>query len=199
MERNLIVGVILAGGQSRRMGTDKAFLEFEGLSLIARITETLRPLFSTVAIVAKKLERFRNLKEVHLVQDLFPEQHPLGGICTALHHFRGKDCFVFACDLPFLNPPLIRAMIQNRKADAVLVPRSRRGLEPLHAIYPATLLNLLTLQMQGERGSLEAILKKLPMSVLDTEILHTYDPAELSFLNMNTPEEFRNFNYLNKL
>ena len=101
-----IVGVILAGGQSRRMGTDKTLLKVGGIPLIARSVKTLLPLFPMVAIVAKDVEKFRFLKDAVLVKDLFEEQHALGGIYTALSHFSGKDCFVFACDLPFLNPSL---------------------------------------------------------------------------------------------
>ena len=186
-----IVGVILAGGQSRRMGSDKAFLEIGGVPLIERTVEIILPLFPSVAIVAKETEKFHFMKGIYLVKDLFPEQHALGGIYTALKTFPGKDCFVFACDLPFLNVSLIRTMIEQRNGCDLLIPKSRRGLEPLHAIYTERCLPAMKDQIRQNRWSLEAFAKRVGLCILDPALFHLLDPEELSFFNVNTQRELK--------
>jgi len=185
------VGVILAGGKSRRMGTDKAFLEIGGVPLITRVIDVLLPIFPTVVIVSKESKKFSSIKGVQLIQDLFPEQHALGGIYTALSTFPGRDCFVFSCDLPFLNPSLIHFMMQQRNGYDVFLPRSRHGLEPLHALYTEKCLNLMGEQIRQKRWNLESLIHKVHCRILNPDILHTFDPEEFSFLNVNTPEEFK--------
>lgn len=185
-----IVGIILAGGKSRRMGTNKAFLEIGGMPLIEREVKILSPLFPTVAVVSKELEKFRFMKGVSFVKDLFPEQHALGGIYTALSHFR-KDCFVFACDLPFLNPHLIQAMIAQENGYEVLIPKSRHGLEPLYAIYTGNCLPILEKQIRHSRWSLELLVQQTRLRVFDSTLLHSLDPKELSFFNVNTSGQLR--------
>ena len=184
-----MVGVILAGGRSRRMGTDKAFLEIGGVPLIERVIGVLSPIFPTLAIVLKESKKFSSIKGVQLVQDLFPEQHALGGIYTALSHFRGKDCFVFSCDLPFLNPGLIRTMMREMNGYDALIPQSRHGLEPLHALYSGECLDGIERQIHERNWNLEALLQKIKFGILNPALLHVIDPEELSFLNINTPEE----------
>ena len=186
-----IVGIILAGGQSRRMGTDKAFLEIGGIPLIQRVLDVLLPIFPTVAIVAKDLEKFRHLKEVQLAQDLFTEQHALGGIYTALSTFGGKNCFVFSCDLPFLNAELIQAMIERQDGHDLFIPKSRRGLEPLHTLYTQRCLGTIERRILWRQWSLGGLVQRLNASILLPGQLHLFDPRELSFLNVNTPDGFQ--------
>lgn len=186
-----IVGVILAGGKSRRMGVDKTFLEIGGVPLIERAVQTLLPLFPTVAIVSKEVEKFHLVKGVSLVRDLFPEQHALGGIYTALSYFQGKGCFIFACDLPFLNPSLISFMIQKMNGYDILVPKSHHGLEPLHAIYSKRCLGAMEELIRQKEWGLKSFIRGAHYGLVNSTTLHTFDPEEISFLNVNTPEEFQ--------
>lgn len=186
-----IVGIILAGGKSRRMGTDKAFLEIGGVPLITRVIDVLLPIFPTVVIASKESKKFSSIKGVQLIQDLFPEQHALGGIYTALLTFPGKDCFVFSCDLPFLNPRLIRSMVKEMNGYDALIPQSRHGLEPLHALYSGECLDDIERQIHERNWNLEALLQRIKFGILKTAVLHASDPEELSFFNVNTPEELQ--------
>ena len=194
-----IVGVILAGGRSHRMKTDKAFLEIGSIPLIERVLNVLLPLFPTVAIVAKDLEKFYPLKGIRLIPDLLPEQHALGGIYTALSTFTGKDCFIFACDLPFLNPSLIQAMIQRRNGYDLLIPKSRHGLEPLHAIYTGKCLPIMEKQIHQKRWSLELFVSQLRFNILDPALLSSVDPEGLAFFNVNTQEELQRAQEIQRL
>ena len=186
-----IVGVILAGGKSRRMGSDKAFLEIGGVPLVARVIDVLLSVFTTVAIVSKDIQKFSSIKGAQLIQDLFPEQHALGGIYTALSTFPGRDCFVFSCDLPFLNPRLICCMAKEMNGYDALIPQSRHGLEPLHALYSGRCLDDIERQIHERNWNLEALLQKIKFGILNPTMLHTSDPEELSFFNVNTPEELQ--------
>lgn len=185
------VGVILAGGKSRRMGMDKAFLEIGGIPLIERAVKALLPIFSTVAIVAKAPQKFYDIRGTHFVSDIFSEQHALGGIYTALSYFSGKDCFVFACDMPFLNPHLIRAMMASHNGYDLFIPRSRHGLEMLHAIYTERCRGVIEEKLRKREWCLEYVVRKLKCGIFDTTHIHTFDPGELSFLNINTREALK--------
>ena len=185
------VGVILAGGQSRRMGTDKAFLEIEGIPLITRIIDTLLPIFPTVAIVSKDIQKFSSIQGAQLIQDLFQEQHALGGIYTALSAFPGKDCFVFACDLPFLNASLIHSMMEEKNGYDLFIPKSRHGLEPLHAIYTEKCLKAMKKQIRRKRWSLGFLVSQLRSGIYDLSSLRAFDPEERCLMNVNTPHDLR--------
>lgn len=185
------VGVILAGGKSRRMGKEKAFLEIAGVPLIQRTIRALSPFFLNLAVVTKDVEPFRFLDGVYRVQDAFTEQHALGGITTALTAFPGKDCFVFACDMPSLNPRLIRHMLEERSEYDVLAPQSDRGLEPLHAIYTGRCLDRIASCIREKKWNLEAFVRMCRYRVVGPETVRALDPDGLSFVNVNTPEEFQ--------
>lgn len=151
-------GVILAGGKSRRMGRDKAFMEIEGKPLIRRIASALREVCGTVAIVGGDEKKYAGLG-LPWYQDSFPDCGPLGGIHTALKHFNA-DVFISACDLPSINPSLIRFLLSRHDPGnhPVTLARSPESVQPLFGVYnPSVLPSLERFLAGGERQVLRFV------------------------------------------
>lgn len=105
-----IVGVILAGGKSSRMGTNKALRELDGLPLIAHVARTMQHVFKRVLIVADDAEPYRFLR-LPIYPDIFKDSGPLGGIHAGFVYSGAKSIFVAACDTPFISGALLEYII----------------------------------------------------------------------------------------
>ena len=186
--RQNITGIILIGGKSRRMGRDKAFLEFAGKPLFERVLETFRECFDRIMLVGDREERFAHYG-VPFMRDIF-HGGALGGLYTGLHFSATEYIFVSPCDLPFPNKDMIRYLCSLRHGFDAVVPDTAHGFEPLFALYSRTCLG--PIRRQFEKGNLcvydfyPAILTRY---ISDEELRHL-DPGGRCFLNINTPEEF---------
>ena len=184
-----VLGVVLAGGASRRMGRDKAALELHGRPLLAWVVEVLRAAFEGVVVVGPP-ERSALVPGVQVIADAFPGQGPLGGIATALRHTNGGRVFIAACDMPFLRPALARYLATVAPGAAACVPRSDRGLEPLCACYgPACLPVAEALLAEGDLA-LSTLLARVDAYVVEPDAWRTHDQAGRSLVNVNTPLEW---------
>jgi molybdopterin-guanine dinucleotide biosynthesis protein A len=127
--------IIMAGGSSSRMGTDKSILPLEGKPMIERICERLHGTFSRILISAGDTDKFAFLDE-RVVTDKVPGQGPLMGIASALQISDNELNFVVACDIPHVNLPLVRRMLVEAEDVDIVVPVNRDGkYEPLFAVY----------------------------------------------------------------
>lgn len=182
--------VILTGGKSSRMGRPKALLLFDGEPLIVHIVRALRPLFGEAVVVAAPEQEIPPLA-VTLVRDEVADQGPVGGIYYGLKAASREVTFVTSCDAPFLNLSLISYLISRISNYDVVVPYWQDRLQPLHAAYRRSVLP--HLQEQLERGELRPIFlyEKVRTRKIHQEEIRRFDPEGLSFLNMNTPEDYQ--------
>jgi len=181
--------IILAGGRSSRMGRPKAMLHFAGEPLISHIVRKLASLFSQVIVVAAPGQEIPPMG-ITLVRDEVSYQGPVGGIYYGMRASDHPICFVTSCDAPFLSVPLISHLLSQISGYDVVVPVWEERLEPLHAVYRSSVLPVL--QAQLERNELRPIFlydKVCTCKVFEEEI-RRFDPDGLSFLNMNTPEDY---------
>src|SRR5262245_36323573 len=126
---------IMAGGQSSRMGRNKAFVEVGGKPIIERIIERVRDLGTEIMIVTATPDVYAHLA-IPLVDDRYPGKGPLGGIYTALTHTANEHTLVVSCDQPFLNPDFLRYLISLRTGFDVIVPLDRENYpQTMQAIY----------------------------------------------------------------
>lgn len=186
-----MTAVIIAGGQSRRMRTDKAFIEIEGKRLIERVLEAISPLFSEIFINSNKPELFEEWG-CPVIPDIFPEKGALGGIYTGLMHARAPYVFCVACDMPLLNQNLIRFMQQRIDGDEVLVPKTPDGLHPLHAIYSRRCARIIEELLQKNRFKISCLFPLVRTKFLTEQHIRQFDPTLESFLNVNTFEDLQN-------
>jgi molybdenum cofactor guanylyltransferase len=181
---------ILAGGASDRMGRDKALLELGGVPMVVRAARLVEPCVTSVAVVAPE-GRYAGLG-LRLTPDRWPGTGPLGGIATALCASADDWNLILGCDLPFLTEEWIAWLI-SRVTDTpahAVVPESRKGLEPLAAIYHRSCGDVLAAAVErGVRrvseGLSEILFERVP--AVDWKGL---DPAGRLFENMNTPEDY---------
>lgn len=183
--------VVQAGGESTRMGQDKALVFFRGQPLVQRVLERLSPLASELVVTTNRPDDFKFLG-VHLAGDIFPGYGALGGLHTALSAASLPLVAVVACDMPFASAALIEAAFQtmNETGCDAVVPRSEHGLEPFHALYRRdACLPLVEAAIRAEKRRVDAWYAQARIRFIPYETVLQYDPSGRSFLNVNTPEE----------
>jgi molybdopterin-guanine dinucleotide biosynthesis protein A len=184
---------VQAGGESRRMGADKALLPFLGKPLILRPLTRLAALAQEILVTSNAPESYRFLG-LAPIPDIIPGLGALGGLYTALAAASFPYVAVVACDMPFASTELFTfelRMLHETGADAV-VPRSPAGPEPFHAVYrrEACLPYIETVLQAGKRRA-DAWFSLVNTHYLEPEDTLPYDPQGLVFLNINTPEELQ--------
>lgn len=184
---------IQAGGQSSRMGRDKALLPFLGQPLIQRVMGRLSHLAEEIIVTTNHPENYHFL-QVPVVTDVMPGLGALGGLLTALKTAQQPLVALVACDLPFANSELLvacRDLLLESGADAVL-PSSEFGLEPLHAVYRReSCLPLVEATLLAGKRKLIAWHHQAHVIILPPATVMQYDPHQLAFWNVNTPDEFQ--------
>lgn len=192
--------VIQAGGESLRMGQNKALLPFRGQPLVQRLIERLGPAAEETIITTNQSEAFAGFG-VRLAGDLLPGLGALSGLYTALYSAGCPLVAVVACDMPFASPLLLahQAELLNDPAWAAVVPRSDQGLEPFHAVYRReTCLPLVEAALQAEKRRVDAWFASAKIYFLLPEEARLYDPDGRAFINVNTPAEFAEAEALEK-
>jgi molybdopterin-guanine dinucleotide biosynthesis protein A len=181
---------ILAGGESRRMGREKAWLELGGQPLIGVQLNLLKQIFEQVRIVATDLHDRWNTLGIPLQPDLRPGNGPLGGIHAALATARTERVFVTACDFPFLNARLIKGLAKRAEHHDAVVPWNEHGPVPVCAFYSPNCLRAIEYSLnQGKRKATEFYRYVDILMVRDKELAEL-DPEGLGLSNLNTPEDY---------
>ena len=183
-----ITGIILAGGKNLRMGKNKAFLEVNGERIIDRVKNLFRELFDEVLLVTNSLPDYLDLN-LRMVADLYAGKGALGGIYTGLFHASHSHVFVAACDMPFLNKDLIRHLINLSPGYEIVIPKTRDGWQPLHAIYSQKCLPFMEDLIRQDNLKIIDFFHRVKKREVPTEEILPLDPNLASFLNVNTPEE----------
>jgi len=183
-----IEAFILAGGESRRMGTDKSRLLFDGQSFSHRIANTLLEVASEVTIVGQGSEDPR----IKSTSDVYPQWGALGGVHAALAGARTEWALVVACDLPFVTAELFRRLAALRENHEAVVPIQKDGRpQPLCSLYriDPCLGQAQELIIAGKRRPLD-LLESVKTCWLPFADLQDLDGFEKFFLNINTPEDY---------
>jgi molybdopterin-guanine dinucleotide biosynthesis protein A len=185
-------GVVLAGGRSSRMGHDKASLLIAGEPLLQRVVGRVRQALAEVLVVGPQ-ELKRLVPGVRVIPDVEVARGPLGGLVTALQTVDTSWIFVVGCDMPFVEPALVSAMVAQAAAHGecdALVLRSERGAEPLHAVYSCACLPRAVAQLASGDRSMHRFLGGLRVCELGRAEVAQYDPRGLSSFNANNPQEW---------
>ncbi len=187
MTKGLTVA-IQAGGKSSRMGTDKAFVLFEGRPMIEVVRAAVEGLGDELILVTNKPEQYAHLG-LPMFGDLYPETGPLGGIYTALHAAAHPHVLVVACDMPWLSRPLLEHMVGLRETADVIVPRWDKFPEPLHAVYSKACLEPIREKLEAEMLKITAFYGRVSVRFVDRPAIEQFDPDGRSFVNVNTPDD----------
>jgi molybdopterin-guanine dinucleotide biosynthesis protein A len=192
-----VTGVILAGGASRRMGQNKALLDLDGRPLIAIVAERLRAVAEELIIAADETARYACWAD-HCVPDIYPEVGTLGGIHTGLETATHELALIVGCDMPFLDPGVLDWFVQAASrngdacpADLVILKHETGIVEPLHAVYRKSCLPAIRATIESGERCAFAFHDQVRVRYVGPDEIAPLDPELLSFLNVNTPEEWR--------
>ncbi len=180
-------GVILAGGKSSRMGHDKALIEVEGLPMLERTVELLRPHAREILVIGDPAKYAP--QHATVIPDDSPGKGPLGGLVTALYRARYVRLLVLACDLPAVNDRLlVRLKVELDRGYDAVVPRHDGLIEPLAAAYHRHAIEPLEACVKNDVLKMSDALACVRTAFLDIAPGEKGWPADL-FRNLNTPDD----------
>jgi molybdopterin-guanine dinucleotide biosynthesis protein A len=192
-----ITGIILAGGQSRRMGQNKALLSSPGreqVTFVERLAALLRPLCAEMLLVARDqtaAAEYTALPGVRIVTDIVPGVGPLMGLYSGLRATSTDHAIVLAVDMPFVQPAMLAYLLALPRHEAIIVPVVNGVPQVLLAIYPRSILPIIESRLLEGRRDPRSLLDSIPVTYLDESQLLQIDPTLRSFVGVNTPEELR--------
>lgn len=186
---NSVTGIILAGGKSRRMGHDKAFLIIDGVPLVERVIKLFAAHFASVIIIGGEEKRFSSYNLPHY-PDIYPGS-AMGGLYTGLHHAGTPHIFVSACDLPYPSLEVMEHLLAQRSGFDAVVAESSIGLEPLFAVYAKSCLATLKQQLTEGNPCILDVYPKISTRVVTTGELQAIDSKTTTFCNLNTPQDLQ--------
>lgn len=188
-----ITGIILCGGKSSRMKTNKALLEIGNKPVIEIIAEKLKSIFNEVLISTNDSKKY-NFLNLPVVNDVFIDKGPLGGIYSALKFSTTEKNFIISCDMPLINVALINYLINLNSDKAILLPKSEGRIHQLCGVYSKSVINTiehvfnLSEINKSIKRSVYELIEMVPTKLIDVEHLPFYDKN--LFLNMNSPEDY---------
>jgi molybdopterin-guanine dinucleotide biosynthesis protein A len=186
--------IVLAGGQSRRLGWNKITAVVGGKVLLERVLSTLASFKSEIIIVTAKdssLPGMDNYPELRIIKDVYPGKGALGGIYTGLRASKFFYNLVVACDMPFLNRNLLQYMVGVAEGFDLVAYKVKDRLEPLHAVYSKNCLAPLENLLRQNNLRIMELLPHIKVRYIMEEEVDRLDPRHLSFFNINTEAELR--------
>jgi len=178
--------IILAGGDSKRLGSPKALLKFQDCSLVELIIRRLGEYFDQLTLITDRADLYDHLP-VKITGDIIKtdKKSPLRGIHAGLSSSPLPYQFVAACDMPFLNLDLISYMEKHAKDYDAVVPRIGDYFQPLHAYYSRTCLEVIERQVNKGRYKVTDFYSQLHVKYIGEDEIVRFDPQQLSFININ--------------
>ena len=184
-----VTGVILAGGKSRRMGRDKAFLPFGNGVLIERVIDVAHSVSDELLLITNTPEQYQRFG-LPMVSDVIPEAGSLGGIYTGLVHAKTPYSLALACDMPFVRPEFLRFLCEMVAEADVVIPKNAADFQPLCAVYSQACREPIRQRIETKRLKITGFFDQVRVHVIAGEVLARYDPHDVMFFNANTPEEY---------
>jgi FdhD protein len=184
-----ISGVILAGGESLRMGSDKALMPIQGARFIDHVYDRLASLFDEVLIVTNSPQLYADIP-ARKVQDIYLGRGVLAGIHSGLKHAQHEQIFVVGCDMPFIDPDVVRALCAGGATADVVIPVHAESVEPLHALYSKRCLEAITARLDAGDKRIISFFPEVLVKEVGPECWQEIDPEGRSFYNINTPDEY---------
>jgi molybdopterin-guanine dinucleotide biosynthesis protein A len=185
--------VIQAGGDSHRMGTNKALLPFMGQTLIERVISRVQDLADELLITSNRPEDLEFLG-IPTFPDVIQGRGALGGILTALTVANHPAVAVIACDMPFVNPGLLcwqLQLLEKLNCDGV-VPSHAAGYEPFHSVYRRNpCLKAVEKSLDLGKKRADAWFQDVHLEFISHDQVKTFDPNGIAFLNINNEDDYQ--------
>ena len=187
-------GIILAGGKSSRLGSEKALAKLGEKSLIELTVDCLSTICQAIIVVTNQnlINPIKAIQlNVKLVLDFYPGKGALGGVYTGLASTDTYYSLIVGCDMPFLNRDLLNHLIYSAPGFDAVVPEINGMIEPLHAIYSKNCL--ITIKQLLDQGDLRVskLVSLVKTRYVNQSEIDKFDPEHLSFFNINTQKDLR--------
>lgn len=183
-----ITGIVLAGGKSSRMGSDKSLLSWKGITLIERAIQLLKPLCSKVIISSNNfVYDFTGCETWH---DEISIQAAVIGIYSCLKRSATEVNIVLSCDMPFVSTELLKHLLGCSATHAVVVPVHEGFVEPLCGIYKKSIITGLEGYIANDEYSLHRFIESSVHQYVEIDEKLSFYHSRL-FLNVNTPDDLR--------
>jgi molybdopterin-guanine dinucleotide biosynthesis protein A len=182
---------VLAGGQSTRMGVDKAFVQLEGCTLLAHALALAKNVTSDVRIVGSP-QKFAAFGEV--VEDEFPQHGPLAGIHAALRASSSELNLMLAVDMPFVEVPFLEYLFQEaarHESVMVTIPIAAGAWQTLCAVYRKPFADLAEQALRQGKNKIDPLFCDIEMRIVDEHELTQQNVSPEMFRNLNTLEELK--------
>ncbi len=186
-------GIVLCGGESRRMGRPKATLPFGPERMLQRVVRLLGEAVEPIVVVAAAGQELPELPPgVEVLRDRRPDRGPLEGMAVGLRALAGRveAAFVTACDVPLLVPALVRRVVELAVDSDVAVPHVDGRDHPLAAVYRATVLEAVEALLAADRLRPAWLFDQVPTRRITVEQLRDVDPGLESLANVNGPADY---------
>lgn len=183
--------IILSGGKSSRMGTNKALLKIAEKPNVERIKEEMANHFENITLVANDLEAYQFLN-IKMVCDQYPGQGPLAGIHAGLKASDSEINLIVACDMPFVSAGLGVILVENLKEYDAVVPVIAGRQHPLFAVYHKRIVSEIENSLESSRLRMKHLLEHLNVLYMTEKDFQKYGDKSLDriFFNMNHPDEY---------
>lgn len=192
--RSDITAVILAGGRSLRFGSNKALarLDHQG-TLIETLANMLKEIFADVFVLTKEKKSLAFMEErgFQVLTDRFENYHPLNGLASALSYAKTEKIFLCACDMPFLNPDLIRFLCSKSDGVGAVVPFFEGHPQPLCGVYSKTCFDtiLKSKMFEDSHKGVRFLLDQVNTRYIEESEWRAFDSTGRSFFDIDTPEQ----------
>ncbi|HOV89185.1 MAG TPA: molybdenum cofactor guanylyltransferase [Syntrophorhabdaceae bacterium] len=180
---------ILAGGASVRMGRDKATLLVKDRPLISYVYDKVKDVFEDIIILSNNSYVLNGI-HVPVIKDIVPIQSTLTGIASALIHTQNPYVFVVACDMPNLSREGILYLMENAQGEDIIIPRTEKGYEPLHAIYNRTCIPYMLSLIERREFKISSIFPYVNVKVIDDSPIFQKNHMPV-FININITEDLK--------
>ena len=186
-------GIVLCGGQSKRMGRPKAWLPIAGELMLPRVVRLLREVVAPIIVVAAPEQDLPMLPDdVRIVRDEEKGRGPLQGLAAGLAALQGhaEAAYASSCDVPFLKPAFVRRMIELLGTHQICVPRVGEYHHPLAAVYRIEVLEAVRRLLEEDRLRPVFLFDAVPTRVVSADELSGVDATFETLRNLNTPEDY---------
>ncbi len=182
--------LIMAGGKSTRLGRDKASEMLLGRPLLQHVIDRVSPVVDEIVVVRARAQELPEIawnRPLSVVEDLYPDCGPLGGIYTGLSATDAERCLAVACDMPLLSEPLLRELLR-RSAECDVVMPVLAYPEPLHAVYGRACIEPIRERLEARQLKITNFLGAVNVRYMREDECRRFDPDLRSFSNTNTEE-----------
>lgn len=185
----MITGVILAGGEGKRIGGDKPARRLCGRPMIEWAIDSLQQVVSSIVVAVapdQVLPQVRVRVPLIVCEDLLPGRGPMTGVYTGLTTSGADGVLAVPCDAPFITPAVLQLLLDQRHGYDAAIPRVAGRLQPAIAVYNRTMLPLLIDALNRDDFSLGHLLARVNARIVPDAAVREVDPCLRSFFNVNS-------------